>query len=83
MSEQLQNDLINIDNLLEAVKLQGLDFLKQLSDRPTSTKQTVQLNENLNGQFSRRLQYPSSEFSTNSANVPEVNLLDRIWWDQN
>jgi len=48
MSEQLQNDLINIDNLLEAVKLQGLDFLKQLSDRPTSTKQTVQLNENLN-----------------------------------
>lgn len=42
-----------------------------------------QLNENLNGQFSRRLQYPSSEFSTNSANVPEVNLLDRIWWDQN
>lgn len=42
-----------------------------------------QLNEALNGEFSRRLQYPSSEFSTNSANVPEVNLLDRIWWDQN
>jgi hypothetical protein len=42
-----------------------------------------QLNENLGGQFSRRLQYPSSEFSTNSANVPEVNLLNRIWWDQN
>jgi hypothetical protein len=42
-----------------------------------------QLNENLGGQFSRRLQYPSSEFSTNSANVPEVTLLDRIWWDQN
>lgn len=43
----------------------------------------AQLNENLNGQFSRRLQYPSSEFSTNSANVPEINLLNRIWWDQN
>lgn len=42
-----------------------------------------QLNPTLNGQFSRRLQYPSSEFSTNSDNVPEVNLLDRIWWDQN
>lgn len=42
-----------------------------------------QLNEALNGQFSRRLQYPSSEFSTNSANVPEVDLLNRIWWDQN
>ncbi len=42
-----------------------------------------QLNPDLNGQFSRRLQYPSSEFSTNSDNVPRVNLLDRIWWDQN
>jgi hypothetical protein len=42
-----------------------------------------QLNTELNGQFSRRLQYPSSEFITNSANVPEVNLLNRIWWDQN
>ena len=43
----------------------------------------VQLNTELNGQYSRRLQYPSSEFITNSANVPEVNLLTRIWWDQN
>lgn len=43
----------------------------------------VLLNPELGGQFSRRLQYPLSEFSTNSANVPEVNLLDRIWWDQN
>ncbi|SFC43223.1 Starch-binding associating with outer membrane [Parapedobacter composti] len=42
-----------------------------------------QLNPDLNGQFSRRLQYPSSEFTTNSDNVPRVNLLDRIWWDQN
>lgn len=43
----------------------------------------VLLNPELGGQFSRRLQYPLSEFSTNSANVPEVNLLNRIWWDQN
>lgn len=41
------------------------------------------LNPELNGQFSRRLQYPLSEFTTNSDNVPEVNLLNRIWWDQN
>lgn len=43
----------------------------------------AQLNPELNGQFSRRLQYPSSEFTTNSDNVPTVNLLDRVWWDQN
>ncbi len=43
----------------------------------------AQLNPDLNGQFSRRLQYPSSEFSTNSDNVPAVKLSDRIWWDQN
>lgn len=43
----------------------------------------AQLNAELNGQFSRRLQYPSSEFSTNSDNVPKVKLSDRIWWDQN
>jgi hypothetical protein len=41
------------------------------------------LNVDLNGQFSRRLQYPSSEFSRNASNVPSVTLLDRIWWDQN
>lgn len=43
----------------------------------------AQLNPELNGQFSRRLQYPSSEFTTNSDNVPTVRLLDRVWWDQN
>lgn len=31
MNEQLQNDLLNFGHLLEAAKLQGLDFLKQLS----------------------------------------------------
>lgn len=39
------------------------------------------LNPGLNGQFIRRLSYPDSETSRNGANVPEVNLLDRIWWD--
>lgn len=43
----------------------------------------AQLNPDLNGQFSRRLQYPSSEFQTNSDNVPAIKLSDRIWWDQN
>lgn len=43
----------------------------------------AQLNPDLNGQFSRRLQYPSSEFTTNADNVPTVRLLDRVWWDQN
>ncbi|ERM80598.1 hypothetical protein P872_12985 [Rhodonellum psychrophilum GCM71 = DSM 17998] len=40
------------------------------------------LNPALNGQFIRRLAYPDSEVSRNGKNVPEVTLLDRIWWDQ-
>ena len=48
MNDQLQNDLRNMDNLLEAVKLQGLDFLGQLSNRPTSRKQTIQVAGHLN-----------------------------------
>lgn len=40
------------------------------------------LNPNLNGNFIRRLAYPDSEVSRNGGNVPEVTLLDRIWWDQ-
>ena len=48
MNEQLYNDLINLDSLLETVKLQGLDFLGELSDRPTSTKQKTQVNDTLN-----------------------------------
>jgi len=48
MNDQLKYDLINLENLLETVKLQGLDFLGQLSDRPTSTKPTVQVNTTLN-----------------------------------
>jgi hypothetical protein len=40
------------------------------------------LNPELNNQFIRRLVYPDSEISRNASNVPDVTLLDRIWWDQ-
>lgn len=40
------------------------------------------LNPSLNGQFIRRLSYPDSEVSRNGANVPEVTLLDGIFWDE-
>lgn len=40
------------------------------------------LNPDLNGEFIRRLAYPNSEVSRNGNNVPQVSLLDRIWWDQ-
>ncbi len=40
------------------------------------------LNPDLNGQFIRRLIYPTSETTRNSANVPAVTLSDRLWWDQ-
>jgi hypothetical protein len=40
------------------------------------------LNPDLNGQFIRRLAYPDNEISRNGNNVPDVTLLDRIWWNQ-
>lgn len=40
------------------------------------------VNSNLGGEFIRRLAYPDSEVSRNGANVPSVQLTDRIWWDQ-
>ena len=39
------------------------------------------LNPSLNGQFIRRFVYPSSETQRNSKNVPDVTLLDHIFWD--
>ncbi|WP_339925957.1 SusD/RagB family nutrient-binding outer membrane lipoprotein [uncultured Cyclobacterium sp.] len=39
------------------------------------------LNGNLNGQYIRRLAYPDNEVSRNGSNVPDVTLLDRIWWN--
>lgn len=41
MNLLLQNDLLKIEELLEKVKLQGLDYLNTISDRPTSTKNVV------------------------------------------
>lgn len=32
--------------------------------------------------FIRRLSYPVNESSANSANVPDVQLSDKLWWDQ-
>lgn len=40
-------------------------------------------NPQLNGQFVRRLPYPDSETQRNGANVPDVGMADRLWWDQN
>jgi hypothetical protein len=40
------------------------------------------INPDLNGQFIRRLAYPDSERSRNGQNVPDVSLLDRIFWDE-
>lgn len=40
------------------------------------------LNPALNGQLIRRLAYPDSERSRNGRNVPEVTLLDRIFWNE-
>ena len=38
MNEHLKNDLIALDNLLEKVKEQGLEYLNNISERRTSTK---------------------------------------------
>lgn len=40
------------------------------------------LNPDLNGQYLRRLPYPDTEVSRNGQNVPNVTLLDRIFWDE-
>lgn len=40
------------------------------------------LNPDLGGQFLKRLAYPDSEVSRNGSNVPDVSLLDPIFWDE-
>lgn len=40
------------------------------------------LNPELNGNFATRVIYPESETQRNSSNVPNVTMLDNIWWDQ-
>lgn len=40
------------------------------------------LNPDLNGEFLVRLAYPDSEVSRNGSNVPDVSLLDPVFWDE-
>lgn len=40
------------------------------------------LNPDLGGMFIRRLAYPDSEVSRNGSNVPDVTLLDPVFWDE-
>ncbi len=39
-------------------------------------------NAALGNEFIRRLSYPVNESSANSANVPDVQLTDKLWWDK-
>lgn len=43
MNKQLQNDIDQIEDLLDKVKRQGIDYLKNLDKRPTSTNNKVKL----------------------------------------
>jgi glutamate/tyrosine decarboxylase-like PLP-dependent enzyme len=47
MDERLSSDLLQLDYLLERVKEQGLDYLKQISDRQTSTGVNIPPQEDL------------------------------------
>jgi glutamate/tyrosine decarboxylase-like PLP-dependent enzyme len=48
MNAVLQQDLKDIENILEKVKQQGIDFLNVIDDVPTSTQNTITTNRNLN-----------------------------------
>lgn len=41
----------------------------------------VNHNPDLGGEFIRRIDYPDSERQRNDGNIPNVDLLTRIWWD--
>jgi hypothetical protein len=43
---------------------------------------TVPANDLLNGQFILRLDYPDTEYERNGSNVPSVQLLTPMFWDQ-
>jgi len=47
MNEQLRGDLIQFDYLLEKAKEQGLDFLNNIGERPTSTRRPIGKKEKL------------------------------------
>lgn len=48
MNPILQQDLKDIENILEKVKLQGIDFLNKIDSVPTSTQNTIATDRNLN-----------------------------------
>lgn len=48
MNQTLQQDLKDIENILEKVKQQGIDFLNVIDDVPTSTQNTITTDRNLN-----------------------------------
>jgi glutamate/tyrosine decarboxylase-like PLP-dependent enzyme len=48
MNKLLQNDLNNLENILEEVKKLGVDYVKNLTTRPTSTKKEWVENNRLN-----------------------------------
>ncbi len=48
MNPILQQDLNDIENILEIVKQQGIDFLNSIEKIPTSTKNTIATDRNLN-----------------------------------
>lgn len=49
MNNQLQNDLDQLSVLLDNAKLQGLNYLNHLENRPTSTHHTVEYKKSLTG----------------------------------
>lgn len=42
----------------------------------------VNVNPDMSGTFIRRILYPDSELSRNGDNVPEAQLDENLWWDQ-
>lgn len=48
MNKKLQDDLSQIAELIEKVKNQGIEFLRNISERPTSTKADIQPSQHLN-----------------------------------
>lgn len=48
MNKQLKNDMINLEELLEKVKLQGLDYLNNITERKTSINEIKKSQSTLN-----------------------------------
>ena len=48
MNKELLDDLQKIDRLLDTIRKQGIDFLNNITDRPTSVNTNVQLEKELN-----------------------------------